>query len=79
MQEVFLYCVVSLEKKSDDKKKSININKRIITSRLNSLNIKQSGTKTCDGGNPCPGLGQEHKCGGVNPVAHANKSLNLEF
>jgi len=40
--------------------------RRTITSYLNPLNIKK--TMTYEFGNPDPGLGQAHTCGGIKPV-----------
>jgi hypothetical protein len=37
-----------------------------MTSHLKPLNTKMS--TTYDAGNPGPGLGQAHKCGGIKPV-----------
>ena len=45
---------------------STNINKRTITSHLNSMNTKR--TTTYDVGNPDPGLGQAQRYDGVKPV-----------
>ena len=41
-------------------------NIQTMTSHLKSLNTKMS--TTYDAGNPGPGLGQAHKCGGIKPV-----------